>query len=180
MRRSRPWALGQIATLPTGVLGHEWDEDLDNGFRPAGLFPAFLHHYLYSRYVRRRSVGHDSGAGTGTHSMTLYGSRAAPGFLARVPSSGPGGWMTITTAMARLCRSILACGRPPSTCLRIWGHSPGHCSRDFRPRALPATRPSQRHSSAPGEQRQRDRGQPRHDFPEPRPTRGARGWSLSR
>ena len=22
--------------FPAGILGHEWDEDLDNGFRPAG------------------------------------------------------------------------------------------------------------------------------------------------
>ena len=28
---------GQVATLPYGTLGYEWDEDLDNGFRPAGL-----------------------------------------------------------------------------------------------------------------------------------------------
>ena len=24
--------------FPAGTLGYEWDEDLDNGFRPAGLF----------------------------------------------------------------------------------------------------------------------------------------------
>jgi hypothetical protein len=28
---------GQVGTLPTGVLGYEWEEDADNGFRPAGL-----------------------------------------------------------------------------------------------------------------------------------------------
>ncbi len=32
-------AAGQTATLPTDVLGYEWDEDLDNGFRPAGRRP---------------------------------------------------------------------------------------------------------------------------------------------
>src|SRR5204863_2611441 len=26
---------GQSATLPTGTLGYEWDEESDNGFRPA-------------------------------------------------------------------------------------------------------------------------------------------------
>ncbi len=30
-------AAGQTATLPVGTLGYEWDEDLDNGFRPPGL-----------------------------------------------------------------------------------------------------------------------------------------------
>ena len=28
-----------VATLPLGTLGYEWDNDPDNGFRPAGLFP---------------------------------------------------------------------------------------------------------------------------------------------
>ena len=28
---------GRRATLPAGTLGYEWDEDVDNGFRPAGL-----------------------------------------------------------------------------------------------------------------------------------------------
>jgi large repetitive protein len=28
---------GQVFSAPTGTLGYEWDEDLDNGFRPAGL-----------------------------------------------------------------------------------------------------------------------------------------------
>src|SRR5262249_18048717 len=30
-------AAGQVATLPAGVLGSEWDEDLDNGSRPPGV-----------------------------------------------------------------------------------------------------------------------------------------------
>ena len=29
---------GERAVLLKGLLGHEWDEDLDNGFRPPGLF----------------------------------------------------------------------------------------------------------------------------------------------
>ena len=33
-------APGEVATLApgAGTLGYEWDEDADNGFRPAGLF----------------------------------------------------------------------------------------------------------------------------------------------
>ena len=31
-------AAGATATLPTGTLGYEWDEDIDNGHRPAGSF----------------------------------------------------------------------------------------------------------------------------------------------
>ena len=31
-------AAGTNGTLPRGVLGYEYDVDVDNGFRPAGLF----------------------------------------------------------------------------------------------------------------------------------------------
>ena len=37
-------APGRSATLPDGTLGYEWDEDRDNGFRPAGLDPPVRHH----------------------------------------------------------------------------------------------------------------------------------------
>jgi len=69
---------GQTAILPPGTLGYEWDEDLDNGFRPAGLqrlssttidvWPLYLQDY-----------GSNYGLGTATHSLTLY--RAASGAL---------------------------------------------------------------------------------------------------
>ena len=64
-------APGTTATLPTGTLGYEWDEDLDNGFRPAGLFrlssttlnvtPLYLLDY-----------GSTYGSGVATHNLTLY------------------------------------------------------------------------------------------------------------
>src|SRR5438105_827351 len=64
--------------LPYGTLGYEWDEDKDNGYRPAGLqrlssttidvTPRYLLDY-----------GSNYGAGTATHSLTLY--RAASGAL---------------------------------------------------------------------------------------------------
>ena len=62
---------GQTAVLPPGTLGYEWDEDLDNGARPAGLqrlssttidvTPKYLLDY-----------GSNYGVGTATHSLTLY------------------------------------------------------------------------------------------------------------
>ncbi len=62
---------GQSISLAPGTLGHEWDEDLDNGFRPAGLFrlsstsidvtPSYLQDY-----------GSTYGSGTATHSLTIY------------------------------------------------------------------------------------------------------------
>ena len=57
-------APGQTATLADGTLGYEWDEDLDNGSRPAGLI-------RLSSTTRRRAVeqlqdyGSTYGAGHG-------------------------------------------------------------------------------------------------------------------
>ena len=68
--RRRPW--------PTHTLGYEWDEDLDNGFRPAGLID------LSTTTVDVRQLLQDYGndrtaPGTATHNLTLY--RAASGAL---------------------------------------------------------------------------------------------------
>lgn len=61
---------GEIARLDGANLGHEWDEDLDNGFRPAGLM------HLSETTVDNVSYIHDHGSdyrsGTATHHLTLY------------------------------------------------------------------------------------------------------------
>ncbi len=68
-------ASGSGGTL-TNLLGYEWDSDLDNGFRPAGLID------LSSTTRQVNSLllnnGSATGPGTATHSLTLY----------RDPSSG--------------------------------------------------------------------------------------------
>ena len=68
---------GQVYTLTKNLLGYEWDSDLDNGFRPAGLVP------LSSTTVDVNSLlldyGSAVGAGTANHSLTLY--RAPSGAL---------------------------------------------------------------------------------------------------
>jgi hypothetical protein len=60
----------ETATLPYGTLGYEWDEDLDNGFRPAGLF--HLSTTTVNVPQRLLDYGSNYGAGTATHSLTLY------------------------------------------------------------------------------------------------------------
>jgi hypothetical protein len=74
-------------TLPAGSLGYEWDEEVDNGFRPAGLF-----HLSTSTYTLTTDLlldyGATYGAGTATHHMTLY--RAPSGAL--VFSAGTINW----------------------------------------------------------------------------------------
>ncbi|MEO8256999.1 MAG: DUF4082 domain-containing protein [Acidobacteriota bacterium] len=63
-------AAGAVATLPDGTLGYEWDSDVDNGFRPSGLFR------LSDTTVSQPSVlldyGSTYGFGTAQHSLTLY------------------------------------------------------------------------------------------------------------
>jgi hypothetical protein len=64
-------------TLTPGALGHEWDEDLDNGFRPAGLMR--LSETTIPVGSLLLDYGDTYGAGEPTHSLTLY--RHASGAL---------------------------------------------------------------------------------------------------
>ncbi|HET7488416.1 MAG TPA: N,N-dimethylformamidase beta subunit family domain-containing protein, partial [Acidimicrobiales bacterium] len=61
---------GQSATLPNGTLGYEWDEDLDNGSRPAGQIR--LSTATYSVGSKLQDYGSTYGADTATHHLTLY------------------------------------------------------------------------------------------------------------
>jgi len=63
-------AAGQTATLPTGVLGTEWDEDLDNGFRPAGVVRMSTTTVSGVQYLQ--DYGTTYASGTATHHLTLY------------------------------------------------------------------------------------------------------------
>lgn len=63
-------ANGASATLPTGVLGFEWNEVVDNGFNPPGLFR--LSTTEISVPKRLLDYGSYFGPGVGTHSLTLY------------------------------------------------------------------------------------------------------------
>ena len=60
----------EVAMLEGANLGHEWDEDLDNGFRPAGLV------HLSETTVHNVSYLQDFGSiddgGTATHHLTMY------------------------------------------------------------------------------------------------------------
>lgn len=56
--------------LLRGLLGHEWDEDLDNGHRPAGLIHASETAVDNVMYIQDYGATYDSGSGT--HHLTLY------------------------------------------------------------------------------------------------------------
>src|SRR6185295_12147076 len=63
-------AANATATLPNGTLGYEWDEDLDNGFRPAGLIRLSTSTYDVPSYIQ--DFGSNYASGTATHHLTLY------------------------------------------------------------------------------------------------------------
>lgn len=71
-------AANQTYTLPQGTLGYEWDEDIDNGFRPAGLFDLSTATYSLDTDLLL-DYGGVYGAGAATHHMTMY--RAPSGAL---------------------------------------------------------------------------------------------------
>ncbi len=61
---------GEKAVLLKGLLGHEWDEDIDNGFRPPGLFHLSETTIDNVPYIQDHGSVYDSG--TATHHLTLY------------------------------------------------------------------------------------------------------------
>jgi hypothetical protein len=69
--RLRP---GQQAVLGYGILGHEWNEDLDNGFRPAGLMRMSETTVNNVPYIQ--DFGTVYAAGTATHHLTLFKARS--------------------------------------------------------------------------------------------------------
>ncbi|WP_283139122.1 DUF4082 domain-containing protein [Rhizohabitans arisaemae] len=68
---------GQKATLPDGTLGYEWDEDPDNGFRPAGSFRLSTTTHQAPEVIQ--DYGFRVAAAEATHHLTTY--RAASGAL---------------------------------------------------------------------------------------------------
>ena len=79
-------APGAVATLPAGMIGYEWDEDLDNGFRPPGLFRMSSTTVTGVSYIQ--DFGSNYAGGTATHALTTY--KHASGAL--VFSSGTIRW----------------------------------------------------------------------------------------
>jgi hypothetical protein len=73
-------ASGQSATLPAGTLGYEWDEDLDNGARPAGLFDLSAATYNLTVDLLL-DYGGAYGAGSATHHLTMYRAPSPSGAL---------------------------------------------------------------------------------------------------
>jgi hypothetical protein len=63
---------GQSATLTPNTLGFEWDEDADNGARPAGLMRLSSTTVTFDGNYYLLDEGANYGPGTGVHALTLY------------------------------------------------------------------------------------------------------------
>jgi hypothetical protein len=63
-------AAGGVAVLSDGTLGYEWDEDLDNGFRPAGLVR--MSTTTVDGVEKLQDHGSTYDSDTATHHLTLY------------------------------------------------------------------------------------------------------------
>ena len=61
---------GSSATFVAGTLGFEWDVDLDNGFRPAGLIHLSSTTASVGTYLI--DYGYNYGPGVATHNFTMY------------------------------------------------------------------------------------------------------------
>ncbi|THK39034.1 DUF4082 domain-containing protein [Ensifer sp. MPMI2T] len=68
---------GQTHSLVQNLLGYEWDSDVENGFRPAGLINLSLSTVSVDTYLR--DYGTSIGSADVTHSLTMY--RAESGAL---------------------------------------------------------------------------------------------------
>ena len=83
-------APGQTETLGQDTLGYEWDEDLDNGARPAGLVR--LSSTTATGVQRLQDYGSTYAAGTATHHLTLYRDTNGAGPDALVFGAGTVQW----------------------------------------------------------------------------------------
>ena len=98
------------ARSPAGTLGYEWDEDVDNGFRPPGLIDAVARPTLNVPLDMLLDYGSTYGAGTATHTLTLIAHASG----ALVFGAGTVQWSwgldSTTTAAARRRRPRDAAG----------------------------------------------------------------------
>jgi len=61
---------GETKMFPAGILGHEWDEDLDNGFRPAGQIRMSQTEIDNVLYIQDYGSVYDTGSAT--HHLTMH------------------------------------------------------------------------------------------------------------
>src|SRR5262249_2807291 len=128
---------GQTATLAPEALGYEWDEDLDDGVRPADLVR--LSTTTLTEPQRLLAFGSNYGPAPRRTASSSTRNRTARSCSAPAPCSGPGGSTTITIEGA--LRPTSACSRRRSISWRTSACSPPRdslvCSRPPRRPTVP-------------------------------------------
>ena len=84
-------APGATATMPTGTLGYEWDEEPDNGSRPPGLMRLSSATETSGLQILQ-DEGSQYGSGSATHNLTMYKVSNAGAPDARVFGAGTVQW----------------------------------------------------------------------------------------
>ena len=135
----------------------EWDEDLDNGFRPAGVVRMSSTTVSGVQYLQ--DYGTNYASGTATHHLTLY--KHPSGALVFGAGTIQWSWGLDDQHDFAGPRSMRTCSRRRSTCSPTWACSPPHCSPGSSPprrRPIPPRRrrPSPRRRAARRLQRQAD------------------------
>ncbi len=166
---------GQVWTGPTGSLGYEWDEDLDNGARPAGLVR--LSTATVDVPGRIQDYGSTYAPGTATHHLVFH--KRPNGALVFGAGTVQWSWGLDSDhdrgSPATERRHAAGDGEPPCRHGCPARHAAGVDSCPPRPRSTWSPRLG--HHLA-GEQRDRVRGNRRSRSRGRRPT-GRRAWSVA-
>jgi len=170
-------AAGATKTMPAGTLGYEWDSDLDNGARPAGLIDMSNATYNLSGDLLLDN-GSTYGSGPATHNLTLIERPAVRSSSARERFSGRGAWTPTTTVPAP--PPIRTCSRRRSTCWRTWPSSRRHCSRVSSVRLSRPTRARRRRPSRARQTGRTPASASRWPYQGRRPTLAVASWQVLR
>ena len=120
-RASRRWPPAPVATLPTGTLGYEWDEDVDNGVPARRPDPAVVDTTV-SGVAAAAGLRLDVRPGTATHALTLY--RHASGALVFGAGTVQWSWgLDGNHDRGSARRRASRCSRRRSTCSPTWASS---------------------------------------------------------
>ena len=167
--KMRFWRNTSVATLPPAAtatlsddtLGYEWDEDLDNGFRPAGQIRlstttvSVPQRILdYGIQLRRRERRRTSDAAPPARRRARLRRRHRAVVVGPRRQSRP----------RQPARPTCACTRRRSTCSPTWARSRRRCNRAWSPPAhRPTTRPPTATITSPTNGPRRHAGSAGHD-----------------
>src|SRR5918997_4971602 len=148
-------AAGATATMPNGTLGYEWDEDTDNGFRPAGSFR--LSSTTVAGAPALTDYGSTFGSRTVEHNMPLFRAAGGAGVFGAgtvqwawgLDASHDRGSAAADVRMQQATLNLLAdMGAQPGTIQS--GLAAAAASSDTAPPAAAITAPATGASVAPG------------------------------